>query len=60
MPREVSKRRRRTQGGSVMFLAVLMLLFIVIPMVGLAIDASLLYTIKANLQTAADGAAQGW
>ena len=42
-----------------MMLWTLMMLFIIIPMVGLAIDAGILYTVKAKLQTAVDGAALG-
>jgi hypothetical protein len=37
----------------------LMMLFIIIPMVGLAIDAGIMYTIKAKLQGAVDGASLG-
>lgn len=37
----------------------LMMLFIIIPMVGLAIDAGILYTVKAKLQAAVDGASLG-
>ena len=43
----------------VLLVSAMMLLFIVIPMVGLAIDAGILYAVKAKLQTAVDGAALG-
>jgi len=41
----------------VMLVSAMMLLFIIIPVVGLAIDAGILYAVKAKLQTAVDGAA---
>jgi len=40
-----------------MLITVLMMLFIVIPAVGLAIDGGALYAIKSRMQSAADGAA---
>jgi uncharacterized membrane protein len=46
--------RRR---GMILLLGALFLLFIVIPVVGLAIDGGNVYMIKARLQTAAGGAA---
>jgi Flp pilus assembly protein TadG len=48
--------RRRNQRGIVTLLYTLMMLCVVIPMVGLAIDAGIVYTIKAKLQSAVDGA----
>jgi Flp pilus assembly protein TadG len=51
-----SKRNRR---GFIIHMYTFMMLFIIIPMVGLAIDAGILYTIKGKLQTAVDGAALG-
>jgi Flp pilus assembly protein TadG len=53
------RRRRagRDERGAVLLLTTLALLFIVIPMVGLAIDGGTLYAVKAKLQTATDGAA---
>ena len=48
--------RRRNQRGVVTLLYTLMMLFIIIPMVGLAIDAGIVYTIKGKLQAAVDGA----
>jgi len=55
MTRTVSSRRRN-QRGVVTLLYTLMMLFIIIPMVGLAIDAGIVYTIKGKLQSAVDGA----
>src|SRR5271170_941580 len=55
MTRIVSNRRRN-QRGVVTLLYTLMMLFIIIPMVGLAIDAGIVYTIKGKLQSAVDGA----
>jgi hypothetical protein len=51
--------RRRKQRGFVILLYTLMMLFIIIPMAGLAIDAGILYTIKAKLQSSVDGASLG-
>ncbi len=56
---KIQVKRRNGERGFVMMLWTLMMLFIIIPMVGLAIDAGILYTIKAKLQTAVDGAALG-
>jgi hypothetical protein len=53
------RRQHHDERGFVLLLYSLMMLFIIIPMVGLAIDAGVLYTIKAKLQTATDGASQG-
>ena len=50
-----SNPRRRK--GSITTLFTLTLFFVVVPMVGLAIDAGLLFAIKAKLQTSTDGAA---
>ena len=48
MTRTVSNRRRN-QRGVVTLLYTLMMLFIIIPMVGLAIDAGIVYTIKGKI-----------
>jgi Flp pilus assembly protein TadG len=48
--------RRRNERGVVTLLYTLMMLFIIIPMAGLAIDAGIVYTIKTKLQSAVDGA----
>ena len=48
------KRRRR---GAALILLTLMLATVVIPMVGLAIDGTLLYIVKAKLSAAVDGGA---
>lgn len=53
MRHERNKRRK----GVVLLMTSLMLLFIVIPIVGLAIDGGIMFTVKAKLQTATDGAA---
>jgi Flp pilus assembly protein TadG len=50
---------RQGERGFVLTLYTLMMLFIIIPMVGLAIDAGIMYMIKGKLQTAVDGAALG-
>jgi len=49
--------KRQNQRGVVTLLYTLMMLFIIIPMAGLAIDAGIVYTIKTKLQAAVDGAA---
>ncbi|HEX5226145.1 MAG TPA: VWA domain-containing protein [Bryobacteraceae bacterium] len=51
--------RRKGERGFVMLLYTLMMLFVIVPVVGLAIDAGILYTIKAKLQSAVDGASLG-
>jgi Flp pilus assembly protein TadG len=53
------RRTRQGERGFIMILYALMMLFIIIPIVGLAIDAGILYMIKGKLQTAVDGAALG-
>ena len=58
MPR-IRVRRHHGERGFVLLLYTLMMLFIIIPMVGLAIDAGILYTIKAKLQASVDGASLG-
>jgi len=50
---------RRRQRGFILTLYPLMMLFIIMPIVGLAIDAGILYMIKGKLQVAVDGAALG-
>jgi hypothetical protein len=50
---------RQRQRGFILTLYPLMMLFIIMPIVGLAIDAGILYMIKGKLQVAVDGAALG-
>jgi Flp pilus assembly protein TadG len=52
-------RKQRRERGFVLHMWTFMMIFIIIPMVGLAIDCGVLYTIKGKLQTAVDGAALG-
>jgi Flp pilus assembly protein TadG len=52
-----TSRRRRRQGGSIVMMFTLMLPFVLIPLVGLAIDATMLYTVKVKMQSAVDGGA---
>ncbi len=54
-----SQTARRGERGVVLVLYALMMLFIIVPVVGLAIDAGIMYMIKGKLQTAVDGAALG-
>src|ERR1017187_7130618 len=56
-PLGVGPRNRRRQSGSVMVMFTLMLPFLLVPMVGLAIDATLMFSVKAKLQAAVDGGA---
>ena len=49
--------RNTKRKGSVTTLFTLTLFFVVVPVVGLAIDSGLLFAIKAKLQTSTDGAA---
>jgi len=48
---------RRRRSGAVMLFSILFLSFVVVPAVGLAVDAGVCYAVKSRLQTAADGAA---
>ncbi|MCS6953352.1 MAG: VWA domain-containing protein [Bryobacterales bacterium] len=57
MRSQLSCGRRPPQHGVVLLLTTLALLFVVIPVVGLAIDAGVAYATKGRLQTATDGAA---
>ncbi|MGD0499538.1 MAG: VWA domain-containing protein [Bryobacteraceae bacterium] len=52
-------RRRRGQRGSTLILFTLMLPLVLIPMVGLAIDAAKLRIVQAKLSAAVDGASLG-
>jgi hypothetical protein len=54
-----SSARRSRQSGSVLILVTLMVPFLVIPLVGLAIDASVARLTQLKLQAAVDGAAIG-
>jgi Flp pilus assembly protein TadG len=54
MVRQIQVRRRK---GVVLLLYTMMMLFVILPVVGLAIDVSVLLAIKSKMQTAADGAA---
>ncbi len=53
-----SVKGNRSENGNALFLGTLSLVFI-IPLMGLAIDASFLYAVKGRMQAAADGAALG-
>jgi Flp pilus assembly protein TadG len=50
---------RHRERGFILILYALMMLFVIMPIVGLAIDAGILYMIKGKLQMAVDGAALG-
>lgn len=50
-------RMRRRNAGSVMVMFTIMMPFVLVPMVGLAIDATMLFSVKAKLQAAVDGGA---
>ena len=49
--------KRQKERGFVTLMWSMMMLFVIIPSVGLAIDAGVMYLIKGKLQTAVDGAA---
>lgn len=53
----MSRMQAPGKKGSVTTLFTLTLFFVVVPVVGLAIDSGLLFAIKAKLQTSTDGAA---
>jgi Flp pilus assembly protein TadG len=50
-------RRRKRQSGSVLMMFTLLMPVLLIPMVGLGIDGTMMYSVKVKLQTAVDGAA---
>jgi hypothetical protein len=52
-------KSRKRERGFVTLIWSCMMLFIIMPAVGLAIDAGVMYVIKSKLQTATDGAALG-
>ena len=54
-----SSARRSRQSGSILMLMTFMLPLLVIPLVGLAIDASVCRLVELRLQAAVDGAATG-
>jgi Mg-chelatase subunit ChlD len=54
-PHRLPRSRRRERGIAIMLTAVM--LFVLVPVAGLALDAVLLYALKAKLSTAADAAA---
>jgi Mg-chelatase subunit ChlD len=54
-PKRIPGSRRRERGIAIMLTAVM--LFVLVPVAGLALDAVLLYALKAKLSTAADAAA---
>jgi Flp pilus assembly protein TadG len=54
MIRRLEHRRRK---GVVMVMFTMMMLFIILPAVGLAVDAGVMFAIKGKMQSAADGAA---
>src|SRR5450755_1727851 len=49
--------RKRRQNGAALPVAIAALVFIIIPMSGLAIDVGILYAVRAKLQSSVDGAA---
>jgi Flp pilus assembly protein TadG len=51
-----TRRERPGERGFVLTLFTLMMLFIIVPIVGLAIDSGIMYMVKGKLQTAVDGA----
>lgn len=52
-------KRRSTQRGSTVAMVMVMLPIFLIPLVGLAIDGTMLYIVQAKLSSAVDGAALG-
>jgi len=55
--RPSNSRSRKRQSGSVLVTFTLTLPFLLVPLVGLAIDGTMLFSVKAKLQTAVDGGA---
>lgn len=52
-------RFRKSQRGSTMILFTIMLPTVIVPLVGLGVDATMLYIVQAKLSSAVDGAALG-
>ena len=52
-------RSRRNQRGGTLVLVMVMLPFFLVPLIGLGIDATMLYIVQAKLSAAVDGAALG-
>jgi len=52
----IFRRNRERQRGSAMVLFITLLAFVLIPIAGLAIDASIMYVVKSKLVTAVDSA----
>src|ERR1700733_5870952 len=50
-------RRKNSEKGASLFIAIAALVWVVIPMMGLFVDLGILYSAKARLQAAVDGAA---
>ena len=50
------RRPRNREKGASLFIAIAALVWVVIPMMGLFIDLGILYSVKARLQAAVDGA----
>jgi Flp pilus assembly protein TadG len=50
------RRHRNREKGASLFIAIAALVWVVIPMMGLFIDLGILYSVKARLQAAVDGA----
>ena len=55
--RPVDSRSRRRKSGSILLTFTLVMPFLLVPLVGLAIDGTMLYSVKARLQSAVDGGA---
>ncbi len=55
--RTATHPRRRRQAGGVLMMFTFMLPFLLVPVVGLGIDATMLYSVKLKMQAAVDGAA---
>lgn len=55
--RTATHPRRRRQAGGVLMMFTFMLPLLLVPVVGLGIDATMLYSVKLKMQAAVDGAA---
>lgn len=49
--------RKRKQNGAALPIAIAALVFIIVPMTGLAVDVGIIYAVRSRLQSAVDGAA---
>src|SRR5690349_17895423 len=58
-PMHANSQSRRRCRGTATLLYTMMLIVVIVPIIGLAIDVTMLYIVQSQLQIATDGAATG-